>query len=117
MARTGVVLDPRYLEHKPPGPHPENPDRLEAVHARLRSAGILDRSVMVPARAATREEILLNHEAQLLERIEKTSAREATQIDPDTLWLVSSDNSLYAPQVVTSPMTEAQEGEFLQFNN
>lgn len=40
-----------------------------------------------------------------------------TQVTPDTLWLVSSGNPLFAPQVVTSPMTEAQEGEYLQFNN
>jgi len=40
-----------------------------------------------------------------------------TQIDPDTLWKVSSDNSLFAPTVVTGPMTEAHEGEYLQFDN
>ena len=84
MARTGVVLDPRYLEHAPPGPHPENPDRLQAVHERLRKSDILERSIPVPPRAATPEEILLNHEEQLLERIRKTASREATQVDPDT---------------------------------
>ncbi len=84
MGRTGVVLDPRYLEHRPPYAHPENPERLEAVHVRLRQSGILNRSVVTPPRAATPEEILLNHEEQLIERIERTSSRESTQIDPDT---------------------------------
>ncbi|MBK8493420.1 MAG: T9SS type A sorting domain-containing protein [Saprospirales bacterium] len=40
-----------------------------------------------------------------------------TQVDPDTLWLVSSGNTPYTPEVVIGPMTEAHEGELLQFNN
>jgi acetoin utilization deacetylase AcuC-like enzyme len=84
MARSGLVADPRYLEHRPPFPHPENPDRLEAVHARLRETGILDRAVLVPPRAATDEEILLNHDETLLEQIGRTARTEAGQLDPDT---------------------------------
>jgi plastocyanin len=40
-----------------------------------------------------------------------------SQISPDTLWLESSGNALFAPFVVVGPMTEAHEGEYLQFNN
>jgi acetoin utilization deacetylase AcuC-like enzyme len=84
MARTGIVLDPRYLEHRSPYPHPENPDRLEAVHKRLHASGLLDRAVLVPPRHALPEEILLNHEEKLLAQIEKTAQRATDQIDPDT---------------------------------
>jgi len=84
MARTGIVLDPRYLEHRPAHPHPENPDRLAAVTRRLEASGLAARAVAVSPRAATPDEILLNHQEGLLARIEKTSHRAADQIDPDT---------------------------------
>ena len=84
MARTGIVLDPRYLEHRPSHPHPENPDRLAAVTNRLRASGLLSRAIGVPPRPATPDEILLNHGEGLFARIEKTSRQAHDQIDPDT---------------------------------
>jgi acetoin utilization deacetylase AcuC-like enzyme len=84
MRKSGLVVDPRYLEHRPPYPHPENPDRLEAVHARLREKGVLERAILVPPRPATDEEILLNHDERLLDQIRRTAGAEAGQLDPDT---------------------------------
>jgi acetoin utilization deacetylase AcuC-like enzyme len=84
MAKTGIVADPRYLEHQPAYPHPENPDRLVAAVRRLRETGLLERAVAVAPRMASPEEILLNHEEALLARIERTARHRAEQIDPDT---------------------------------
>ena len=38
-----------------------------------------------------------------------------TQITPDTLWLISSNNSLKSPTVVTA-LSESTESEFIKFN-
>ncbi len=84
MARTGIVVDPRYFEHRSAHPHPENPDRLLAAIQRLQSSGLAARAVTVPPRPATPDEILLNHAEGLLARIEDTSHRAFDQIDPDT---------------------------------
>ncbi len=84
MARTGIVLDPRFLDHRPTHPHPENPDRLAAVTRRLQASGLLARAILVQPRPATIAEILLNHHEGLLARIEKTSHHASDQIDADT---------------------------------
>jgi len=112
MAGTGVVLDPRYLEHRPPYAHPENPGRLEAVHAGLEAAGLLERARRVPPRAAAPDEILLNHEERLLERIEETASRGATQIDPDTYTSARSyETALLAAGGVLALVDRVQSGE------
>jgi acetoin utilization deacetylase AcuC-like enzyme len=112
MARTGIVLDPRYLEHRPPRPHPENPDRLRAVHKRLSKSGLIDRAVLVTPRSATPEEILLNHHEPLLSRIEKTSQRSVDQIDPDTYTCARSyETALLAAGGVLEAIDRVQRGD------
>lgn len=40
-----------------------------------------------------------------------------SQITPDTLWVESSGNTLFDPELVIGDMTEDHESEILQFNN
>jgi acetoin utilization deacetylase AcuC-like enzyme len=48
MRRTGYVYDERYLRHQPGEWHPERPARLEAIHERIQSNGLLGELVRIP---------------------------------------------------------------------
>src|SRR5512143_864151 len=81
---TGLVYDDRFLLHRAPYEHPENPTRLRAIHDRLESGGLLKRCEVVPARPATPEEVSTIHTAGLIAGVRATAARDLTQLDPDT---------------------------------
>jgi acetoin utilization deacetylase AcuC-like enzyme len=79
---TAVVEDPRYLEHRGPGGHPERPERLAAVHAALAvRAGDLETRA---ARPASDEELLRVHGREHLQTVADAARRAPTQLDPDT---------------------------------
>jgi hypothetical protein len=40
-----------------------------------------------------------------------------TQMEPDTLWVVSTNNPLDAPTLVADPLTEAEESELIRIEN
>ncbi|HET9028746.1 MAG TPA: histone deacetylase [Candidatus Aquilonibacter sp.] len=69
-----VVTDAIFGDHLRNVRHPESPDRVEVVAARLRSMGLLDD--IVPARDATDDELRLVHNARYLELVK----REASQV-------------------------------------
>jgi acetoin utilization deacetylase AcuC-like enzyme len=80
----GVVRDEIYLEHRTDAFHPENAGRLFAIYsmlARTDQSGI----VWVPARAATDEEIALNHAPAYVDMVRETRGRAPKQLDPDTV--------------------------------
>jgi len=63
---TALVADPICREHLAGVPHPERPERFDAVLEGLRCAGLLDRLIRLEPRAATEEELLLCHTPQYL---------------------------------------------------
>jgi acetoin utilization deacetylase AcuC-like enzyme len=82
---TGTLLlrDERFLAHDAGPGHPENAGRLAAVHADLDAnppAGV----TVEHARAATREQLLLVHTAEHVDRVEATAGVAHSQLDPDT---------------------------------
>jgi acetoin utilization deacetylase AcuC-like enzyme len=82
--RVGIVKDDIYLEHVTADYHPENPRRLAAVYRALEKmdqAGL----VYMPARAATSEELALNHDPDYIRAIERTRGKAHTRLDPDTV--------------------------------
>jgi acetoin utilization deacetylase AcuC-like enzyme len=83
-APTGIVFDERFQAHVPPVGHPERPDRLAAIEARLARDGLLARCRRIPARPAADEELLAIHTPRLLAEIGATAGRELAQLDPDT---------------------------------
>jgi acetoin utilization deacetylase AcuC-like enzyme len=83
-APTGLVCDERFLLHRAPYDHPEHPGRLSAIWNRLDADGLTARCRRVPARDATREELLAVHTGDHIDRVEATSRREHAQLDPDT---------------------------------
>lgn len=70
-----VVDDPSFDEHRPPGSHPERPERL--VAARRGADNVTARSgrVDVPARTATDDEIVRVHHERYVDRLGRTAGR------------------------------------------
>jgi acetoin utilization deacetylase AcuC-like enzyme len=81
---TGLVSDEVFLRHQAPYDHPEHPGRLAAIRQRLDDDGLARRCRRIPAREATREELLEVHTPEHVERILATARRDFVQLDPDT---------------------------------
>jgi acetoin utilization deacetylase AcuC-like enzyme len=60
------VTSEAYTAHLTGEGHPESPDRVRAILARLRADGLLDRTVAIPPRPATDEELRRCHSADYL---------------------------------------------------
>jgi acetoin utilization deacetylase AcuC-like enzyme len=81
---TGLVSDEVFLRHQAPYDHPEHPGRLAAIRQRLDDDGLARHCRRIPAREATREELLEVHTPEHVERILATARRDFVQLDPDT---------------------------------
>lgn len=85
MGRTGLVYHPQYLEHDMGAGHPESPDRLRAIVARLERSGVLSRLVQIEPFPASDEWITQVHTVSYVETLKRrapTSGR--VSLDPDT---------------------------------
>jgi acetoin utilization deacetylase AcuC-like enzyme len=91
---TGLVFDARFLDHRAPYEHPENPGRLEAIRARLDTEGLAARCHSVPAREASLEELTRVHTERHVAAIGSTEGGGFRQLDPDTY--VSAGSALAA---------------------
>jgi acetoin utilization deacetylase AcuC-like enzyme len=87
---TFVCIDDIFLRHRPPGEHPERPERLMAISKALEASELRDRVKRVPARLATDEEILRVHTDDYLHDIERRMGPHAPTpsgwLDPDTYY-------------------------------
>ncbi len=81
MTTTGCITHDDCLLHKPRGPHPECPARLESVHAALESHGSLARA---EAPEASDDQIRLAHHPGHIEQLLTLEAKGTAQIDADT---------------------------------
>lgn len=90
MHKTGIVRDNRYKHHNPGTFHPENAQRLEAVYDMLDEPEIRPYYTEIPARPATREELLLIHDAAYVDRVAATTGRGPVALDPDTVTSAAS---------------------------
>jgi len=84
MNKTGIVKDERYMDHEMGVHHPESPKRLEAIYAMLEESEMKGHFVDVPVRPAEREELLLVHSADYVDRLAATAGKDYTYLDPDT---------------------------------
>lgn len=80
--RSAVVRDERFLGHKTGLTHPENPNRLKAIHR------LLDREFhdlkRVEATPATLEQLEFVHTPGYIEKVMKTAEQPMTSLAPDT---------------------------------
>ncbi|KAK8972257.1 hypothetical protein V6N11_058065 [Hibiscus sabdariffa] len=86
---TAVGFDEKMLLHseveKKSHPHPERPDRLQAIAASLAASGIFPgKCCPIPAREITKEELQKVHSLEHIEAIEFTSQVLSSYFSPDT---------------------------------
>ena len=82
MARTGIVIDPRYMDHNTGPEHPERPDRIAVLLPVVDAmAGSITR---VPARPATGNELALVHDPAYVEEVAATQRQPGFAFDADT---------------------------------
>jgi acetoin utilization deacetylase AcuC-like enzyme len=85
MGKTGLVYDPRYLDHDMGVGHPESPNRLRAIMQQLEHSGTAARLVRIEPRMAEDEWILQVHTPGYVAALRKhapTSGR--VSLDGDT---------------------------------
>ncbi len=80
--KTGVVIDPRYMNHIMTPFHPESPKRIETVLKMLENASFP--FLKITPRAACEEEIQWVHSKEYTALIKSTAGEENTILDPDT---------------------------------
>ncbi len=88
MSRTGIVKDQRYLEHRMDPGHPESPERLRVMYQMLeelfKEKETKDLFELVKPRAATREELEMNHTPKYIDLIASTAGKPYYRLDMDT---------------------------------
>ncbi len=78
---TGIVIDPRYLEHQTGRGHPERPERIAVLGEMLERQEGLQR---VAPRTATADEITLVHDGGYFEEVARTRECSYYAFDADT---------------------------------
>ena len=96
MGRTGFVYHPQYLEHDMGAGHPESPERLRAIVARLQESGVFDRLVHIQPLPAADEWITYIHAASYLETLKRRAPTHGrVSLDPDTSMSPGSLSAAY----------------------
>lgn len=96
MGNTGLIYDPRYLEHDMGTGHPESPNRLRAIMQRLEQSGTVAKLTRIEPRKAEDEWVTLVHQPSyvaLLNREAPTHGR--ISLDADTSMSPGSLNAAY----------------------
>jgi len=81
--RVGYLYHAGFLEHDAGPGHPERPERLHAILRRLEQSGLLRQLEAVPVQAASDEDLLRMHDADLLRQLERASGDSNRYLDPD----------------------------------
>ena len=80
MAHTGVVIDPRYLQHDTGAGHPERPERIAVLLPAVEAAGY----TRIAARAASGDDLALVHDGAYVEEVAATAHQPWFAFDADT---------------------------------
>ena len=85
MGRVGIVTHPAYLEHDMGRHHPESPERLRAIVARLESTGTMSKLTRIAPRKAETEWITRIHDPAYVQRLEASAPSTGyASLDLDT---------------------------------
>jgi acetoin utilization deacetylase AcuC-like enzyme len=82
-----LFTDRRMIEHQTPRPHPERPERLQAILRQLERAGYHNTCPSFPVRDATIEELGRVHSPEYLAEVFRLESEGGGMLDPDT-WLL-----------------------------
>ena len=81
--KTGIIKDPRYMEHDMGSFHVESPRRLDVIYRMLDQEFTFPLEHIEP-RAAAKEELEMIHDEAYVKRIKETSGKGRVVLDPDT---------------------------------
>jgi acetoin utilization deacetylase AcuC-like enzyme len=81
-----LFTDAGMVEHRPPGGHPEKPERLAAVLRQLKRTGLLFTCPAGEVREATDDELARVHSRDYLAAIHRVAGRGGGQVEADT-WM------------------------------
>jgi len=85
MGKTGLVYDPRYLDHDMGGGHPESPDRLRAIMQQLERSGTAAHLTRIEPREAEDEWITQIHKPSYITMLKAhTPTNGRVSLDLDT---------------------------------
>lgn len=85
MAKTGFVYHPDYLKHDMGAGHPESPERLRAIVARLDQGGVMPRLVRIDPIAAADEWVTQVHKPSYVAALKQHApATGRVMLDADT---------------------------------
>lgn len=84
MARTGIVKDRRFINHRPGQFHPESPKRLETIYAMLEEPEMAGLFEEIPVRRAEKEELCWVHSPDYVAKVAETDGKDHVALDPDT---------------------------------
>ena len=85
MGNTGLVYDPRYLDHDMGAGHPESPARLRAIMQQLERSGTAARLTRIEPREAEDEWITQIHKPSYLAMLKAHAPTNGrVSLDPDT---------------------------------
>ena len=85
MGKTGLVYDPRYLDHDMGAGHPESPNRLRAIMQQLGQSGTAARLTKIEPREAEDEWITQIHTPSYLAMLKSHAPTNGrVSLDPDT---------------------------------
>ncbi len=73
--RVGFVYDELYLRHNAGAGHPEKPERLTAIVARLKQTGLMDQLTAINARPAERKWLTAVHTLEHVDRLRQLCAQ------------------------------------------
>ncbi len=94
--KVGYVFDPIYLDHDTGG-HIENRSRLEETIDLLGKSNVLTELVNIPARPATKDELLTIHTEPHIQTVENSARAGGSWLDGDTVTSPKSyEAALYA---------------------
>ncbi len=111
MSRVGFCLDPVFAEHDAGSAHPERPERLDAVRRGLERAGLLPDLRALPARPASREELLRVHTPEHVDHLAGAAGR-SVRIDADTAMSPRShEAAMRAAGAVVEAVHQVLDGE------
>jgi acetoin utilization deacetylase AcuC-like enzyme len=108
---TLVYYDDRFLRHKT-GSHPECPQRLRAIHARLEESGLLKRCEQHTVVAAADEDILRVHPERHLTHLREFARAGGGRIEVDTVMSIdSADVAILAAGAAVDAVSKVVGGD------
>ncbi len=81
MATTGIVWSDQYVLHDTGPHHPERAERINAIHDRLQTSGILAKTTRILPEAIDLKFVERVHSVDYIERLRLRSERELSYID------------------------------------